>query len=169
MENRDNDLIEETEVVEVGNTRTALAAVPAQLDATPAKPADFRKLFGTDKEAEKGKWVHFLAGISFLIARAGGKEFTASSRKHFRPYRSLLAAKKDLPFEDSIRVTSSIIVDSILLDWRGVVIDGVEVPYSKGKAFELLIEYRDFRDWIWEQSSAAETFKAEDLYEAGKD
>jgi len=57
---------------------------------------------------------------------------------------------------------------AILLDWEGVEEDGKSLPYSVKNAERLLLELKDFRDFIHGISTTMEIYKMQEEEETEK-
>jgi len=133
------------------------------------KRADLFEIFGTNKKAElKGVWVEFLPGVSFLIARDGTPTYKKAIRDRYRPYEMFLRERTGLPPSVEPKVVTAVILDALLLDWKGVIYKGAEVPFSRETAQPILEELTDLRDWIQEQAGNRQNFKREFDQQVGK-
>lgn len=117
----------------------------------------------TDKE-EEGVWVEVGEGASLLIAHWGNKAFTAAMRRYVTPKQHRL---KNMPEHEADALMAKVVSETILLDWKGVSIDGAEVPYSRAKAVELLTsrKYRSFRELVEGLAKDDEQFRLAEMEE----
>ncbi|WP_175561748.1 hypothetical protein [Kaistia soli] len=70
-----------------------------------------------------------------------------------------LAARGDE--KESNRIATTLLVETVLLDWSGLTADAKPVPFSKEKAFELLSDpaYRDLANGVsWAAQRVARIF-----------
>jgi hypothetical protein len=123
---------------------------------------DLAKEFGTDptKEAE-GVWFD-IRGAGFLLKRANNPEFRARSFKLARQNRR---ARRD---EAADEVTTDLIVNTVLMDWRDVEERGEPLPFSKENAKRVLLQYRDLLDEIFERASDIEAYQTDQDEEIAK-
>ena len=99
------------------------------------------KDYKTSSACEKeGIWFEFQDNVAFRIKRLGGdnsKEVEKARIKFFKPQTALIEQNL-LPIEKEREFSASFFVESCLVDWRGVVIDGKETPFEKDVAIKLL-------------------------------
>ena len=81
--------------------------------------------------------------------------------KYYKPYAALVQ-NGGMPEEKSTEISLRVFVESCMLDWKGVQIDGVEVPFSHEAAIKLLKEMPDLADTLMAHASNAANYK-EDL------
>lgn len=102
------------------------------------KTASLYDLFETDSGAETtGIWVP-LGPARFRLARAGGanENFAKTATKRLKPFQASLDS---LPRKTADDLAIGIFVDTILLDWEGVVDrTGTPIAFSKDAAKQLL-------------------------------
>jgi len=123
------------------------------------------KAFKSDKKMEtEGIWLELSEGVKFRVARFGGGNSSAVKKamaKYYKPYAR--AIEKGLLAEEKEReVMAKAFVDSCVLDWEGIEIDGELTPFSKEKAVEFFLSLPDLLDVVVEYASAQESYK-EDL------
>ena len=85
------------------------------------------------------------------------------------PYRRQFESGK-LNNDKQVEIMCKCMSETILLDWKGLTMDGKELEYSKDQAYELLsMEGADeFRDLIMAYSMDAENFRQEEIEEQAK-
>lgn len=109
---------------------------------------DVKKVFGTNKKKEEeGVWVKAGDGAEFKIARANNPTATKLSNELMRPYRHLQRVNK-VPKDVQEEVGYEVLSRAILLDWKGIMADGVAVPFSPEAAKKLFKELPDFADFV---------------------
>jgi hypothetical protein len=113
------------------------------------------------KEAE-GTWVRYDAKTEFLIAAAGEK-YQRRVRELRDPILKALPRGDKITDEIADGIVTQAIADCVLLGWRGLQINGQELPFSKENALAALREkrLRIFRAWVLDQASTFENFKLE--------
>lgn len=106
-------------------------------------------------KVEAGLWVKNIPDLGDVELRVRGSRNLDARRLRQKLIRGLPQAQLDEPMvQDSMN--AQITSQTILLEWRNVTIDGVDVPYSADKALELLgdSDWSRFRDavaWAAEQ------------------
>jgi hypothetical protein len=123
------------------------------------------KLFKTNEELEKSGIVVVLSEtLEFNLKRFGGKNSTpvrAAYAKYHKPYaRQIEMGTFDKEKEREILI--KIFVDSCMLGWKGVEIDGAPAEFSRENAVKLLIALPELFETLFEQASKVDNFK-EDL------
>lgn len=123
----------------------------------------------SDQNAERdGVWREFAPGVEFRIARSGTNEDTKVLRELYGPYEVLLRGGDMDPAIDA-KLNAQRIAKSILKDWKGVVVDGVETPFSREAAKDLMLGIYDLREWVMQQASNPTNYRQARRAEAGKD
>jgi hypothetical protein len=119
--------------------------------------------FKTDKSKENdGVWFEVDAdGASVLVARAGNKKYAKLLEKITKPHRHALKSR-NVSDELVERLMVEAMVGTILLDWKGLELDGKPLPYSPETAKEMLQEIPDFRRIIEDYSNDINSFKNQD-------
>ena len=125
--------------------------------------------FATDLDLEeKGTWVDIGEGGQILVARIGNPAYREKMRHLSKPYQSQIR-QGTLPEDLNDEIFLKAIVETILLDWKGIEDDnGKEIKYSKDAAMKLLLGLRDFRDLVIEIARSQATFRREEIEETGK-
>lgn len=125
------------------------------------------------KEAE-GAWITIDDETSVKVARMFNVNYVAALEKVAKTRNISPANRTSLIMgearageesqEDKDALTR-VIADTILLDWKGLKIDGKDVPYSPEKCFEVLAnpDYLEFRRFVLTASDNAEYFRAEEV------
>lgn len=132
------------------------------------------KQFRTSKEAESnGKWIHICDNedgtvCRFLIVRAGhrNKAYTKLMEKLTRPYRAIID-KLDTKTDDTITATA--LSETVVIGWENVQDEtGVDIPFSKEKAKELLVQLPDLMDTVNKAAWSINTFREQELEDEAK-
>lgn len=133
--------------------------------------ADIKKLFGTNKQKEsEGTFVSIGNGIEVKVKRAGtaNKDFTFAQAKMLRPYSKQIQAGTVDP-ADLTAINIKLFADHVVTDWRGIEVDGKELPFSKKAFVELSKEMPDFFSEVFNAAYEMQNFKdAEDDELLGK-
>ena len=132
-----------------------------------------KSAYGSDLTKEiQGVWFKssFIPGLELKIARAGNKANEKLMRKLYKPYAKTLRAGRDLPDDVTDEIQNELIVETILLDWRGLPGDEGEIDYSKDAAYEILqdAELKAFKSEVTEFSDDSARYQLEDLEELEK-
>jgi len=122
---------------------------------------ELKKTFATDKEAElSGKWFPLGEGGEVKVARANTTRYREIFRKHIEPYRTAVDMGT-MSEEEGEKILVEVLAEAVLLDWKGFTDNGEEVPYSKEKAQEYMLEYPDFRTMIQSFADNMASFRAQ--------
>jgi hypothetical protein len=133
-----------------------------------------KSAYGTDltKETE-GVWFKssFMPGLEFLIARNGNPAHEKLVRKLYKPYAKTLRAGRDLPEDVTEEISNELLVETILMDWRGMPSDdGGEIPFSKAVAYQIMQDrsLKELKDEILEFSNDFARYQIEEREETAK-
>ena len=114
-------------------------------------------------KSEDGVWMEH-DGAQFLIARFGNIKFVNYLEKLRRPYERVIS-NGTISNDKLTEIGCRAIAKYILLDWKGLTVNGKEVPYSEDKAFELLImpNAEEFRNLISNLSQDVEQYREDSV------
>lgn len=131
---------------------------------------DLNKLaLDLDKEA-KGVWEDLDSETSILVARMFNPNFNRMFEEMTAPHRR--AAKNGLLSEEvAENILVTCLASTILLGWKGLKENGVEIPYSHEKAKAILTDKRlkAFRQMVVEIAENHARFREEEIADtAGK-
>lgn len=118
------------------------------------------KIFKTSKSVEKsGVWFNIDDKTGFLMKpfKPSNPSIKAAMAVHYKPYARQVQLET-IEDEKGREIMIKVLVQACLINWKGVMIDGVEVAFSKDLAidflkglpelFETLMEYAsDFRNY----------------------
>lgn len=128
------------------------------------------------KESE-GTWIEIDNETSVKVARMFNPNYVSALEKVAKA-RNISVAQRNSLITGEARggeeskgdrdALTRIIAETILLDWRGLKINGKEIPYSPDKCFEVLSnpDYLEFRRYILTASDNAENYRAEEVKES---
>lgn len=123
------------------------------------------QLFKTDANLEKdGVWFSISKDVSFCLRRFGGNNATKVQQamtKYHKPYARLIE-NNSLSQEETLKIMAQVVSSACLVDWKGVQIDGQEVPCTQENAVKLFCQLPDLFDALFKYISEVESFK-EDL------
>ncbi|HVQ48492.1 MAG TPA: hypothetical protein VMS92_00465 [Mycobacterium sp.] len=129
---------------------------------------DMRKTFGGDKTLERDGVELHLGGDAYItVARAGGTNvaYQHALQKRIRPYQSKSGYIENDTYIDILKQTFA---DAVVLDWRGLELDGEPLPYSRDNALRLMRELPDLWDIIKTHAEKLANFQQEEIAEMGK-
>jgi len=122
-------------------------------------------LFKTKKHLETdGVWFKISADTSFCLRRFGGsngQKVKMAMAKYHKPHARLIESDA-LPLEDVNKIMAQVVAHSCLVDWKGVVVSGEELPCNPENAVKLFTALPELFNRLFEYISGADSFK-EDL------
>ena len=126
---------------------------------------DIRKLFGVNKAKEaEGSWCPIGGGIEVKVKRAGqaNKEFAAEQMKMLKPFSKQIAMNT-MDMDILRQINAKLFAKHVIVDWRGVSIDGETIPFTKEKFIEFANEMPDFFSDVFAAATELQNFQdAED-------
>lgn len=111
---------------------------------------------------EQGAWVDHIPEMGDLRLKVRGVGNADYRKLQARLIDALPRAKKQggkIEPDELDRITATCLLETVLLDWDGIMINGKSAPYSKEQAKELLLnpKWRRFRDAVaWAASIVAD-------------
>lgn len=121
-------------------------------------------IFKTSKESERnGQWFDLNEKTGFLIRRfnATNPRAKGAMAKYYKPYAKQIE-NETLSVEKNLEINIHLFLDVCLVDWKGVEIDGKEVPYDRETGLKLFQSLPDLFDTLWKHSNDFKNFR-EDL------
>ena len=123
------------------------------------------KLFKNDEALEEnGIWFDISDATGFLVRRFGGfnsPKIKVAMAKYYKPYaRQVDAGTLDQKKEKEIM--TRVFVESCIIGWRGIEIQGEEKPFDVDTAVELLSGLPELADTLIAYSSDSKNYR-EDL------
>lgn len=131
---------------------------------------DIRKLFGSNKAKEtEGAWCPIGGGIEVKVKRAGqaNKAFSAEQMKMLKPFSKQIAMNT-MDMDILRQINAKLLAKHVIVDWRGVFIDGVEIPFSKEKFLEFANEMPDFYLDVFTAATELQNFQDDEDAELEK-
>lgn len=123
------------------------------------------QFFKSDKEAEEsGIWFEIKEGVGFKVKRFGGynsSPIKAALAKHYKPFAKAIEMNA-MPEEKQREIQLKVFVDSCVIDWKGIEIDGKEEPYSKDACVKLLMSLPNLAEALVSHAADSANYK-EDL------
>lgn len=125
------------------------------------------------KKEVEGVWFPLtsIPGVDVKVARAGNPRHEKAAQRLMKPYLKSRRFGKDLPPEVQDRIETDLILDTILIDWRGMPGEGgQEAPYSKELAAVLLRdpEFKIVKEEIGQCAEELDAYKKEEEEELEK-
>ena len=124
-----------------------------------------KSTFGKKQETRE---VEYVDGFFITLARANNrnfrdkmKKFRKSLKKSQPKYKKVSDEFENLTAEQEDKMLSDAYADTVLVGWRGLLVDGEAVDYSEEVAAELLFVEEDFREFVAEQAADFEQFELE--------
>lgn len=122
------------------------------------------KFFKNDTALEtEGIWFELSDEIGFKVRRFGGANSTkvkASLAKHYKPFaKQVESGTMDPEKEKEIMV--KVFVESCLLDWKGVEIDGVVTPMAHEIAIKFFLGLPELMDTLLSYAQDSKNYREE--------
>jgi len=122
------------------------------------------KFYKTNQTLEKqGIWIMVSDETGFKIRRFGGAnsdKLKMALAKYYKPY-SRQVEKGTLSTEKENEITTKSFIETSMIDWKGVEIDGEEKPYDPSLAFDFFIQLPELLEELLKQSQIVDNFKEE--------
>ena len=122
-------------------------------------------LFKTKASLEsEGVWFKVSKETSFCLKRFGGSnshKVKVAMAKYHKPHARLIEADA-LSIEETNKIMAQVVASACLVDWKGVVVDGAELPCNFENAVKLFCELPELFNALFQYISGVESFK-EDL------
>ena len=110
--------------------------------------------------SQDGVWVHYSGDVSFLIARAGNRNYRKVAQHLYQKHSRLLESKTDAANEKLTEIVVESMARGILLGWKGdLQFQGKPLPYSMENA-RTLLKLERLRDLIDGYSKDEQQFAA---------
>lgn len=116
-----------------------------------------------EKEEKEGIWFDIKEGVGFLVRRFGGynsPKMKAAIAQHLKPY-SYQIQKETLDHKKEIEIYTKLFVDSCVVDWKGIEIDGKIEEFSKDRCTELLIARQELLKDLIKYSEDSKNYREE--------
>jgi hypothetical protein len=124
---------------------------------------DFSKRYSFDNDAvENGRWFPIGGdGAKIKLARINSKRHKAATTKHQRVNQMAQGAGVTVAQEAIERAFIKTIAEGIILDWSGMMLEGVEIEYTEATAEQMLTQYPDFLEDVFGLASNWDNFRRE--------
>jgi hypothetical protein len=131
---------------------------------------DIRKYKVNPQSETEGVWVPVGDG-RLLIARYNNAKYQTAWRKRVREFWDKDEGKfKDIPADVLKRITGECLAEAILVGWDNISEGDVQVPYTKEKAYEYLMDpaMHDFQELVLEAAQDQARYRDRQLEAAAK-
>lgn len=122
-------------------------------------------LFKTDKGQElSGVWFLVTETAGFLVKRWGGansKEIQKKLAKYYKPHARLIESGA-MEEATARKILLKVFVESCIMDWKGIEIDGEIRKFDKTLVVDFLMELPDLADALIQYAGDISNFKEED-------
>lgn len=113
---------------------------------------DLRAIANREQRERDGVWMKLQTGVEndpaeVLVAGLDSPKYTQTLYMRMMPLRAK-HGKDEVPSAEMDTVISDVMADCVLIDWRGLELDGVALPFSKETAKKWLAESIHFRDMV---------------------
>lgn len=130
---------------------------------------DLRKKYGTDKQLETdGIDLHLGEDAYITVARAGG----ANARYETEMRRAHKANKRAVQMEtldnrEAEKILKGVLARTVVLGWRGIVLDGKPLDFSQDNCLLLFEELPEVYRVVLDESQKLANFRAEEISDEG--
>jgi hypothetical protein len=129
---------------------------------TENKALDLFDLFNTNRESEEdGKWLGLHPVTDFKVRAFNAKAVTDLREKLMKPFQTMLRAGLPIPDEKNEEIGLRVISGAVLVEWKGVEIEGEAVSFSAEAAYTLLKKLPKLANQIASASMDASNFREE--------
>lgn len=121
------------------------------------------KRIKTDPALEAGTWVEIDPTCSVKLRYTNSTPYRQALRKRLRPFSTLLDKTRGnfdvISESDQEHIAIEMLVDHVVLDWKGVCVGEEAISYSKENALKMLTDYPEFREIIERQAANLTNFR----------
>jgi len=122
------------------------------------------KFFKTNSQLEEnGVWFDIVPDeVGFLVRPFKGTNprIKAAMAAYYKPYaKQIEMGTMDLDKQNEIQI--KLFIDVCLVNWKGVEIDGQEVPCNKENALRVFRELPDLFDTLWKHCQDFNNYKVD--------
>ena len=113
---------------------------------------DLRAIANREQRERDGVWMKLQTGVEndpaeVLVAGLDSPKYTQTLYMRMMPLRAKHGSA-EVPSPEMDAVISDTMADCVLIDWRGLELDGAPLPFSKETAKKWLAESIHFRDMV---------------------
>lgn len=129
---------------------------------------DLKRAFEVDSRKEiEGVWQELGNGAAILVARLGNPEFRKAYNRIPNATKKMIE-NETLENDVGMKIYAGVIADTVLLDWKNILLDGKQLKYTRENAIKVLLDYPQFQNLVLELSQSLELFRTEELEEKAK-
>lgn len=122
---------------------------------------DLEKLFAQDDTAvEEGKWFNVQKDVHFKIASVNSERYQTVFRTLTKDYRTAIRRKTMDP-EVMEEIMKKVAAKTLLLDWKGLELDGKPFPYNKDNALYIMMNFDSAYILVMDYASDMEAYKVQ--------
>lgn len=122
------------------------------------------KIYKNDASLEKeGIWFDVAKDCGFLIKRFGGFNSQAVKMelaKYYKPFAKQIE-NGTMDERKERELSLKVFVNSCILDWKGIEIDGAIAPFSKEACINVLLELPELTDTLIQYASDSKNYREE--------
>ncbi len=123
---------------------------------------DLFELFSTNRESEEdGVWVNLNAKTGFKIRAFNAKAVSDLREKLMKPFQTMVRAGLSIPDDKNEEIGLKVISGAVLAAWKGVTVDGQDVPFSSDAAYTLLKKLPKLANFIASNAMESQNFREE--------
>lgn len=130
---------------------------------------DLQKFASNQTKEKEGVWIDLDETTRVKIARMDNPAFKKAMQKELGPYKQAVRSGT-LSEQQSEKIMSKVLAETILVGWEGMTDGGKELPYTAENACRILAtpHLKDFRTMIVGFSEDAALFREAQLEDAEK-
>lgn len=125
-------------------------------------------LFVDPEVGQEGVWVDFYGGSQLKLASIESMKYKSTMAKLARQHRIQLDEANEDSTELVQKITAEALAKCVLLDWKGIQIDGKPVPYTWQVGMDAIQKSSKFRDFVSERAADTSLFKKQLVEEVKK-
>ena len=125
---------------------------------------DLREYKTDPQLEEEGKEIQVDETTTITIARFNNPAFRRMQERISEPYQKAVGRGK-ITDETAGKILARCMAKHIIKGWKGLTLDGEDIPYSEEKCLELLLDptLNDFKEQILLESQRIENYREERL------
>jgi len=129
---------------------------------------DLFSQFATDENLENnGAWHDIGGDAKLLVARGGNRKYVKLLTKLVEQNKRILDGGGEAADAKSDEIMTTVIADTLLLGWEGVIYKGKELTYS-GDNVKLVLGMKEFRKLVAKLADDQEAYRVREEAEQGK-
>lgn len=131
---------------------------------------DLKKKYGTDPALEQDGVDLHLGGDAYItVARAGGANarYEREVQRTLRPHARKMQAGT-LSEDDAREMLQRVYAKTVVLGWRGVQIDGADLPFSEANCLRLFKDVPEVWSIVQDEATRLGNYQAQEVEDRGK-